>query len=115
MHELPEIFFSTPAQTPAPNPFPIPHQSESVGLSETDWGNPEVMEEVEQGNSGDHCVRHNEEINNDSANHAQPQSKSNGVLREDKAREDAKGAYIAAPTIEEVRPAHADLQNILMP
>jgi transposase len=51
----------------------------------------------------------------DSADHAQPQSASNGELRDDEATKAAKGAYIAAPTIEEVRSAHADLQNILKP
>jgi hypothetical protein len=107
MQDLPEIFPYTPAQTPAPKPIPTPHQSEVEGLPEPDCGNLEVMEEVEEGDSGDHCLRHDEGISNDSADHAQPQSESNGELRDDEATKAAKGAYIAAPNIEEVRSAHA--------
>jgi hypothetical protein len=115
MQGLPEIFPNTPAQTPAPKPIPIPHQSEVEGLPEPDCGNLEVMEEGEEGDSGDHCPRHDEGISNDSADHAQLQSKSNGELREDEATKAEKGVYIVAPTIEEVRSAHTDLQNILKP
>ena len=109
MQDLPEIFPNTPAQTPAPKPIPTPHQSEVEGLPEPDCGNLEVMEEVEEGDSGDHCPRHDEGISNNSAGHAQLQSESNGELREDEATKAAKGVYIVAPTIEEVRSAHVDL------
>ena len=117
MQDLPEICSSTPAQSPAPNPLPIPPQSEAECIVEPDWGNLEVMEEVEGQYNGDHCPRHNEEINN-KTDHAQlpSESESNGPSREAEAPvKAAKGAYVAVLTIEEVRSAHADLQNILKP
>ena len=64
------------------------------------------MEEVEEGPR--HC---NEEISN-KTDHAQPQSEP---LRGAKTLEATKGAYIGAPTIEEIRSAYADLQIILKP
>jgi hypothetical protein len=79
-------------QTPVPIPIPmltLPSQGKAEGFPGPDQGS--------------------------SANHAQSPSESNGALRGDKVIKAAKGAYIAAPTIEEVRLAHADLQNILKP
>ena len=73
MQDLPEIFPNTPAQTSAPKPIPTLHQSEVEGFPEPDCGNLEVIEEVEEGNSGDHCPKHDEGISNDLADHAQPQ------------------------------------------
>jgi len=64
------------------------------------------MEEVEEGPRHRH-----EEISNETDG-AQPRSEP---LRGAEALEAAKGAYIGAPTIEEVRSAHADLQNIMKP
>ena len=56
------------------------------------------------------------ELNWDSlANRARSPSESNEALGGDKVTSTAKGTYIAAPTIEEVRSAHTDLQNILKP
>lgn len=117
MQDLPEICSSTPAQSLASNPLPIPPQSEAECIVEPDWGNLEVMEEVEDQYNGDHCPRHNEEINN-KTDHAQlpSESESNGPSREAEAPvKAAKGAYVAVLTIKEVRSAHADLQNILKP
>jgi len=93
----------------------MPHQGKAEGLPEPDQDNIEVIEGVEERDSGDHCPSHNEEISNNSANRAQPKSESNGASREDKTTKAVKGTYIAAPTIEEVRSAHADLQNIWKP
>lgn len=117
MQDLPEICSSTPAQSLASNPLPIPPQSEAECIVEPDWGNLKVMEEVEDQYNGDHCPRHNEEINN-KTDHAQlpSESESNGPSREAEAPvKAAKGAYVAVLTIKEVRSAHADLQNILKP
>jgi len=75
MQDFLEMFPSTPAQPPAPNPLTILPQSEAEGPG--------------------HC---NEEISNET-DHAQPQSEPS---RGAKALETAKGAYIGAPTIEEV-------------
>ena len=97
--------------------IPIPPKSKAECIVEPDWGNLEVMEEVEDQYNGDHCPRCNEEISNET-DHAQLPSKSesNGPSREAKAPvKAAKGAYVAVLTIEEVRSAHADLQNILKP
>ena len=69
MQDLPEIFPYTPAQTPAPNPIPMPHQGKAESLPEPDQDNLEVVEERD---SGDHCPSHNEEISNNSADCAQP-------------------------------------------
>jgi hypothetical protein len=77
------------AQTPAPNPILMPDQGEAGGLPELDQ--------------------------DDSANCAWSPSESNEASRGDKAIKAAKGTYIAAPTIEEVRSAHTDLQNIWKP
>jgi hypothetical protein len=52
---------------------------------------------------------------NSSASHAWSPSKSNGEMRGGTAVKAARGAYVAAPSIEEVGSAHADLQNILKP
>jgi hypothetical protein len=86
----------------------MPHQGEVEGLPELDQDNLEVMEEVEERDSS-------EEISNNLADCAQPQSKSNGALREDQTTKAVKGAYIVALTIEKVRSAHTDFQNILKP
>ena len=64
LKDLPEIIPSTPAQIPAPNPLPIPLKSKAEDPLELDWSYLDVMEGVEEGDSGDHSLRHNTEISN---------------------------------------------------